>query len=151
MSKFLIMRILKVLLMLRLDVFLIMILAITVVENANASSGDITLSSPIAVDASGNQKSDIHVGEVVAFSSVISNHSDGEKRFTYLVSVINQNNQVEVREGLSADIGPNQEFTVAQSWMPKEAGTYNVQTVILNGYLISSPLTDVINTQVTVK
>ena len=137
--------------MLRLDIFLIAILALTVIENANATSADITLSNPIAVDAYGNQKSEIHVGEVVAFSSVISNHSNGEKRFTYLVSVINQNNQVEVREGLSADIGPNQEFTVAQSWMPKESGTYNVQTVVLNGYLISSPLTDIINTQVTVK
>ena len=58
--------------MLRLDIFLIVILAIIVIENANASSGDMTLSSPIAVDANGNQKSDIHVGEVVAFSSVIS-------------------------------------------------------------------------------
>jgi len=140
-----------VFLVLRLDIFLIVVLAFTVIENANATSGDITLSSPIAVDVYGNQKSDIHVGEVVAFSSVISNHSNGEKRFTYLVSVINQNNQVEVREGLSADIGPNQEFTVAQSWMPKESGTYNIQTVVLNGYLISSPLTDVINTQVSIK
>jgi hypothetical protein len=65
--------------------------------------------------------------------------------------MINQNNQVEVREGLSADIGPNQEFNVAQSWLPKESRTYSIQTVVLNGYLISSPLTDVINTQVTVK
>jgi len=138
-------------LVLRLAIFLIAIIAITVVGSANASSSNITLSTPIAVDTSGNQKLDIHVGEVIAFSSVISNHSGGEKRFTYLVSVLNQNNQVEVREGLSADIGPNQEFTVAQSWMPKESGTYNVQTVLLNGYLISSPLTDVINTQVTVK
>lgn len=137
--------------MLRWDIFLIGILAITAVESASASSNDITLSTPIPVDASGNQISDIHVGEVVAFSSVISNHLDGEKRFTYLVSILNQNNQVEEREGLSADIGPNQEFTVAQSWMPKESGTYNVQTVLLNGYLISSPLTDVINTQITVK
>ena len=136
--------------MLRHDILLIAIITITIFGSANASS-DITLSTPIAVDTTGNQKSDIHVGDVVAFSSVISNHSDGQKRFTYLVSILNQNNQVVTREGLSADIGPNQEFTVAQSWMPKEAGTYNVQTVVLNGYLISSPLTDIINTQISVK
>jgi hypothetical protein len=47
---------------LRLDIFLIAILALTVIENANATSSDITLSSPIAVDAYGNQKSEIHVG-----------------------------------------------------------------------------------------
>ena len=136
--------------MLRLGIVLISIITITLVGSANASS-DITLSTPIAVDTTGNQKSDIHVGDVVVFSSVISNHSEGQKRFTYLVSILNQNNQVITREGLSADIGPNQEFTVAQSWMPKESGIYNVQTVLLNGYLISSPLTDSINIQVTVK
>jgi hypothetical protein len=142
---------LKLFPVLRRGILFIAIIAITTVGSASASSGDITLSTPIAVDTSGNQKSEIHVGDVVAFSSVISNHSDGQKRFTYLVSIINQNNQVVTREGLSADIGPNQEFTMAQSWMPKEAGTYNVQTVVLNGYLISSPLTDVINTQVSIK
>ena len=76
MSKFLIARTWKLFLVLRLDIFLIVIVAITTVESVNASSGDITLSTPIAVDTSGNQKSDIHVGEVVAFSSVISNHLD---------------------------------------------------------------------------
>ena len=136
--------------MLRLGILLITIITITLVGSANASS-DITLSTPTTVDTTGNQKSNIHVGDVVVFSSVISNHSEGQKRFTYLVSILDQNNQVITREGLSADIGPNQEFTVAQSWMPKESGTYNVQTVLLNGYLISSPLTDPINTQVTVK
>ena len=136
--------------MLRLGILLITIITITLVGSAYASS-DMTLSTPTAVDTTGNQKSNIHVGDVVVFSSVISNHSEGQKRFTYLVSIFDQNNQVITREGLSADIGPNQEFTVAQSWMPKESGTYNVQTVLLNGYLISSPLTDPINTQVTVK
>ena len=136
--------------MLRLGILLITIITITLVGSANASS-DITLSTPTTVDTTGNQKSNIHVGDVVVFSSVISNHSEGQKRFTYLVSILDQNNQVITREGLSADIGPNQEFTVAQSWMPKESGTYNIQTVLLNGYLISSPLTDPINTQVIVK
>jgi hypothetical protein len=135
---------------LRLGILLITIITITLVGSANASS-DMTLSTPTAVDTTGNQKSNIHVGDVVVFSSVISNHSEGQKRFTYLVSIFDQNNQVITREGLSSDIGPNQEFTVAQSWMPKESGTYDVQTVLLNGYLISSPLTDPINTQVSVK
>ena len=138
-------------LVLRFGILLIAIVAVTIVGSTSASSSDITLSTPIAVDTTGNQKSEIHVGDVVAFSSVISNHSEGQKRFTYLVSILDQNNQIVTREDLSADIGSNQEFTVAQSWMPKESGTYNVQTFLLNGYLISSPLTDVINTQVIVK
>ena len=106
-------------LVLRFGILLIAIVAVTIVGSTSASSSDITLSTPIAVDTTGNQKSEIHVGDVVAFSSVISNHSEGQKRFTYLVSILDQNNQIVTREGLSDDIGPNQEFTVAQSWMPK--------------------------------
>ena len=125
MSKFLIILTRIIFLVLRLDIFLIGILAITAVGSVHASSSDITLSSPSTVDASGNQKSDIHVGEMVVFSSVISNHSDEAKRFTYLVSVLDQNNQLQARDGISADIGPNQQFTVGSIMDARR--TWNIQ------------------------
>ncbi len=75
----------------------------------------------------------------------------GEKKFTYVVLVLNQAKQIELKEGLSASIGPGQSFTVAQSWTPKESGTYTVQTFLLNSYLMASPLTNVIETQIIVK
>jgi hypothetical protein len=82
-------------LVLRLDIVIIGILAVAVVGSAYELSSDITLSPTSTVDVSGNQKSEIHVGEVTVFSSTISNHSDGTKRFTYLLSILNQNNEVE--------------------------------------------------------
>lgn len=142
----------KMFLVLRLSIVLSVIFIITgLVGSANALSNDITLSSPTLVDMSGHEKSDIHAGEVVGFSSTITNHAIGEKRFTYVVLVLNHDNQIESNEGLSATIGPGQTFVVDQSWIPKESGTYQVHTFLLNGYLLSNPLTDVINTQISVK
>lgn len=132
-------------------IFSIAILATGISGYAFALSSDMTLSNPITVDMSGHQKTEIHVGEPVVFSSVITNHSAGEKRFTYVVLVLDQNNQVQSHEGISANIVPNQSFTVAESWTPQEAGRYTVQTFLLNGFTISSPLTDVIKTTVVAK
>ncbi len=118
---------------------------------AFALPSGMTLSNPTTVDMSGHQTSELHAGQPVGFSSVIENHSEGEKRFTYVVQVLDRNNQIQSQSGMSANIVPNQSLTVAESWIPQKAGIYTVQTVLLNGYLISSPLTDVIKTNIVVK
>lgn len=127
------------------------ILAIGIPGSAFALSSDITLSNMTTVDMKGNQDNMLHTGEPVGFSSVIANHSAGEKRFTYVVRVLDQNNKIQSQSGMSANIVPNQSLTVAESWTPQKAGTYTVQTVLLNGYLLASPLTDVIQTNIVVK
>ena len=132
-------------------VFSFLVATICIFGTVYAASGDLTLSLPTTVDMSGHQKSEINIAEPVGFSSVITNHGTTEKRFTYVVLVLNQAKQIELQEGLSASIGSDQSFTVAQSWTPKESGTYTVQTVLLNGYLVSSPVTDVIETKIIVK
>ena len=132
-------------------VFSFLIATFCIFGTVYATSGDLTLSLPTTVDMSGHQKSEIIAGEPVGFSSIITNHGTTEKRFTYVVLVLNQAKQIEFQEGLSASIGSSQSFTVAQSWTPKESGTYTVQTVLLNGYLLSSRITDVIETKITVK
>lgn len=111
----------------------------------------ITLSNPTTVDMSGHQKNDLHTGEPIGFSSVIENHSAGEERFTYVVQVLDKDNQIQSQSGMSANIVPNQLFTVVESWTPQKAGTYSVQTFLLNGDLISTPITDMIKTNIVVK
>lgn len=131
-------------------ILIISVLALGVPGYAFASSG-MTLSGLTTVDMQGNQKSALYTGEPVGLSSVIENHSAGEKRFTYVVRVLDQDNQVQSQSGMSANIVPNQSLTVSESWTPQKSGTYTVQTVLLNGYLLASPLTDVIQTSIVVK
>ena len=131
-------------------ILIVSMLALGVPGYAFAVSSGMTLSSLTTVDMQGNQKSTLYAGMPVGFSSVIENHSAGEKRFTYVVRVLDQDNQVQSQSGMSANIVPNQSLTVSESWTPQKAGTYTVQTVLLNGYLLASPLTDVIQTSIVV-
>lgn len=127
----------------------VLIFTVGIVGYAYATPSEIMLSTLTIVDMSGHQKSEIHVGEPVGFSSIVTNHSLGEQRFTYVVQVL-QNNQIQFQEALSANILPNQSFTVGESWTPQATGSYVVQTFLLNGYMLSQP-TDIIQTNVTVK
>jgi hypothetical protein len=129
----------------------LLVVAICIFGNAYAVTSNLTMTSPVTVDMSGHQKSEIRVGEPVGFLSVVTNHGTNEKRFTYVVLILNQEKQIELQEGLSVSIGAGQSFTVAQSWIPKEPGSYTVRTFLLDGYLLASPLTDVIETQIVVK
>jgi hypothetical protein len=124
---------------------------IGIIGPAFAQPSQMTLSNPTTVDMSGHPKTELHVGEPIGFSSVITNYSAGEKRFMYVVRVFDQNNQIQAQEGISANIVPNQSFTVTESWTPQQPGRYIVQTSLLNGYMIASPLTDIIQTSITVK
>ncbi|GEM_PF-3483482 len=112
--------------------------------------GDIALSNPTTVDMSGHQENELHTGEPIGFSSVIENHGSEEKRFTYVVEVLDLDNQVQSSSGMSANIYPDQSLTVSESWTPQKAGTYHVQTYLLNGDLIQSPITGIIKTSITV-
>jgi hypothetical protein len=127
----------------------VLIFAVGIVGCAYATPYGIMLSTPTIVDTSGHQKTEIHVGEPVGFSSIVTNHSSAEQRFTYEVRVL-QNNQIQFQEALSANILPNQSFTVGETWTPQATGSYVVQTFLLNGYLLSPP-TDITQTNITVK
>lgn len=119
--------------------------------SAYALPTDITLSPPTVVDMNGHQKTSINADEPVGFSSVITNHSTEEKRFTYMVRIADENNVTKFQEGFSSNIASSQSFTVAESWIPQIAGTYTVQTFITNGYTVSNQPNDVIQTVITVK
>ena len=132
-------------------VLFFMIAAVGFGVNAYATFGDISLTPPKMVSTTGEQLEALHVGEQIGVESVITNHATSEKRFTYMVQVLNNKGQTEYFEGLSASILPNQSFTVSQSWIPKESGQYTVQTFVWDSLLFPTPVTKVMQTQVTVE
>jgi hypothetical protein len=118
---------------------------------AHATFGDISLTSPKMVSLTGYELTSLHVGQQIGVESIITNHATSQKKFTYMVQVLNNKGQVEYFEGLSASILPNQSFTVSQSWIPKEYGQYTVQTFVWDSLLFPTPMTKVVQTQVTVE
>ena len=118
---------------------------------AHATFGDISLTSPKMVSLTGYELTSLHVGQQIGVESIITNHATSQKKFTYMVQVLNNKGQVEYFEGLSASILPNQSFTVSQSWIPKESGQYTVQTFVWDDLLFPTPMTKVVQTQITVE
>jgi len=118
---------------------------------AYATFGDISLTSPKMVSITGQELTSLHAGQQIGVESIITNHATSQKKFTYMVQVLNNKGQVEYFEGLSASILSSQSFTVSQLWIPKESGQYVVQTFVLDSLLFPTPVTKVVQTQVTVE
>lgn len=130
-------------------VFLLSILVIN--ENAYASFGDITLTPPKTVSLNGKELETISVDEPVGFSSVLTNHDKLEHKFTYIVQILNKEGGTDYLEGLSASLLPNQSFTASQAWTPGEVGKYTIQIFVWESLASPIPLTEVIQTEITVK
>ena len=118
---------------------------------AFATFGDISITPPKMVSLTGQELTSLHVGQQIGVESIIMNHATSQKKFTYIVQVMNNKGRIEYFEGLSASILPNQSFTVSQSWTPKESGQYTVQTFVLDSLLFPTPVTKVVQTHVTIE
>ncbi len=115
-----------------------------------ASFGDFTLTQPKMVSDDGHELNRIQVGQSVGVSSVLTNHNFSEKKFTYIVQVLNKKGQTEYLEGLSASMLSGQSFTAAQSWIPKEPGQYTVQIFVWTSLASPIPITNSIDSTITV-
>ena len=115
-----------------------------------ASFGDITLTQPKMVSDDGHELNTVKAYQSVGISSVLTNHAPSEKKFTYIVQVLNKKMQAEYLEGLSASMLSGQSFSCSQSWIPKEPGQYTIQIFVWQS--LGSPIvvTNVIKTTITV-
>jgi hypothetical protein len=134
-----------------LFVFLAFVLLLGTLQMVHAMSSDITLTPPAMVTTTGQTLSSLHVGQQIGVQSVLTNHGTSEQKFTYLVQVLNSGGGTEYLEGFSASMNANQSFTAGQVWIPKDPGTYTVQVFVWDSLTSAIPLTDVLQTQITVE
>ena len=120
-------------------------------SNATPGSfGDFTITQPKMVDYDGHELNKIQVGQQVGVSSVLTNHNFYEKKFTYIVQVLNNKGQTEYLEGLSASMVSGQSFTAAQTWIPHEPGKYTVQIFVWSSLASPIPITNPKDSTITV-
>lgn len=128
-----------------------LILLLGALQIAHASYGDITLTAPTMVSTTAQSLMSLHAGHQIGVQSILTNHGKSEQKFTYLVQILNSAGGTEYLEGFSASMVPNQSFTAAQVWVPKDPGTYTVQVFVWDSLASAIPLTGVIQTQITVE
>jgi hypothetical protein len=137
--------------LLKTSLFLVgSILLFGFIQSSLAFTSDITLTSPITVNVSGQKISDFHVGQQIGIESTLTNNGKSEQNFTYLVQVVGSNGKTDFLEGFSASMLPNQSFTASQVWIPKDMGQYAVQVFVWDSLSSAIPLTDVLDTSIKV-
>ncbi len=122
----------------------------SVVPNALGDFGDITLTSPKMVNTFGQELTSLQVGQQIGVESTLTNHATSEQKFTYVVQVLNKDGGVVFLGQFSASMLSNQSFTVSEVWVPNTPGQYTVQVLVWDSLSSAIPLTNVIQTQVTV-
>jgi len=125
-------------------------LIVSTVPNAIGAFGDITLTSPKMVNTFGQQLNSFQTGQQIGVESALTNHAASEQKFTYVVQVLNKDGGVVFLGQFSASMLSNQSFTVSEVWVPNMPGQYDVQVFVWDSLASAVPLTNVLQTQVTV-
>lgn len=125
-------------------------LIMSTVPNALGAFGDIALTSPKMVNTSGQQLTSLQVGQQIGVESILTNHATSQQKFTYVVQVLNKDGGAVFLGQFSASLLSNQSFTVSEVWVPNTPGQYTVQVLVWDSLASAVPLTNVLETQVTV-
>lgn len=125
-------------------------LIISIIPNALGTFGDITLTTPKMVNTTGQELTVFQVGQQIGVESKLTNHATSEQKFTYVVQVLNKDGGAVFLGQFSASMLSNQSFTVSEVWVPDTPGQYTVQVFIWDSLASAIPLTNVLQTQITV-
>ncbi|MGI0026945.1 MAG: hypothetical protein ACREAD_03810 [Nitrosopumilaceae archaeon] len=112
--------------------------------------GDITLTAPKMVNTTGQELTSFQVGQQIGVESTLTNHAASEQKFTYVVQVLNKDGGAVFLGQFSASMLSNQSFTVSEVWTPNQPGLYTVQVLVWDSLASAVPLTNVLQTQITI-
>ena len=73
------------------------------------------------------------VDEQIMITADISNNQDVQQNFAYITQVTDDDGVVVSLSWLTGSLSPRQSFSPAQSWIPTEAGTFDVQVFVWQG------------------
>ena len=108
----------------------------------------VAFADPITTQTSFEDK--IHfVDEQIMIMADISNNQDTQQNFAYITQVRDDDNVVISLSWLTGSLSPRQSFSPAQSWIPTEPGTYQIQVYVWesidNPSALSPPLSMIVN------
>ena len=103
---------------------------------------------PITTETISDEKTHF-VDEQIMVMADISNGQNIQQNFAYITQIKNDNDVVISLSWLTGSLSPKQSFSPAQSWIPKESGTYHIQVFVWksidNPEALSPPLSMTVN------
>ena len=96
----------------------------------------VAFAAPVSSEIPSGQKTHF-VDEQIMITADISNNQDVQQNFAYITQVTDDEGVVVSLSWLTGSLSPRQSFSPAQSWIPTESGTFDVQVFVWQG--ISDP------------
>ena len=89
-----------------------------------------SLSSISITDNLGNNLSTLSVNDQLQIVGNVNNLQDFEQNFVFIFQITNEKNSIVSLSWVQGQLGSLQTLDVSQSWIPKETGTYTIETYV---------------------
>jgi hypothetical protein len=81
----------------------------------------------------------------------VTNEQNFNQKFVYLVQVKDHNDAVESISWIGGELSSQQNLNVSQSWLPKNSGTFFIETYVWNSLEDPIPLSQLTSTSVIIE
>jgi len=102
-------------------------------------------------DSLGNQLQSFSTNNQMQIVGTITNSHDFTQKFVYLFQVKNEANSIESLSWIQGELSQEQSLGVSQSWIPKNSGTYQIETFVWHSLSDPIALAPLMSTSITVE
>jgi len=108
--------------------------------------------SPITLtDSLGTSLKSFQVNNRIQIVGSITNEQNFDQKFVYLVQVKDHNDVIESISWIGGELSGQQNLDVSQSWLPKNSGTFFIETYVWNSLDDQIPLSQFTSTSVIIE
>jgi len=127
------------------------IITLAKVESSIPSLEKLTNSQITLTDSSGKPLKSFPANNRIQIVGTITNEQTFNQKFVYLVQIKNHDNSVVSLSWMSGELSGYQNLDVSQSWLPKNSGTFFIETYVWNSLKDQIPLSQFTSTSVTIE
>ena len=127
------------------------IITLAKVESSIPSLEKLTNSQITLTDSSGKPLKSFPANNRIQIVGMITNEQTFNQKFVYLVQIKNHDNSVVSLSWMSGELSGYQNLDVSQSWLPKNSGTFFIETYVWNSLEDQIPLSQFTSTPITIE
>lgn len=102
-------------------------------------------------DNLGNQLQSFSTNNQFQIVGTITNEQDFKQKFIFIFQVTNESGSVESIAWIQGELDSNKSLDVSQSWIPKNSGTYQIETFVWDSFSDPTALSSVLSTSIIVE
>jgi hypothetical protein len=121
----------------------------TVIGSAG-TTGSTTPSTPALADITGATITEVTTGQQVVLTTSVKNNDDQPRPFVAIVEVRDADGITQMLQWQIGTLAANDDAGVGISWVPENAGTYEVRTFVISSLQNPQVLSEVVTTNVNV-